>query len=578
MTTIALAVSETGIKKSLRNMFASASSLIREAAQNAYRAKATKFCIGSDDANRILILFNDGNVMSDLDWQRFFNVGKSGWDDPIRASENPFGIGCTSMLVCSESMKITSGYTVAEIDSAMFFSGEAAELGESAEYVDGTRIELRVLEKEWEHLGLNKAGASFEAFMLPVELNGDLIERPLAQQASSVLSVPFEYGVITIPNDLALVPVIQGQMDAKLFVQGLPVADPMVKRASERLVAAHLDVTKVAVSVPDRTRLVDPPEDLAGLIQSAFDDAVRYLIERKADEIGWVETMQQHYAVVERYFPEAFERSDAVMPGASVGTLFEAVREMSQFEADDGDIIQPGTTEWLSANKLAAGFLDYDGCVEVYPRCGYASWFNFAHAAGVSVLDSRRLLPCHAALKKSVDLCKVGARGWTVEAINASKPISVSHHNMPFEIIFTDGHTVTPPEAVCNNGETVRWASHDFSVDEYFFCNNTLYIGRECSEVYDFVGQISDFAIDPESDWYERDWDAQDESHAELMRMIRTHRGDGPEQALTEILRARHSELRALAQHTAGKTFLLRFDDEGYPIVGQAEAGDDGNA
>lgn len=563
LNSIQFDVSAEGIKKSLIDMFAGAASVLREAAQNAHRAGATKFEITT--SGKQIILSNDGAVMHDLDWKRLFHVGESGWNQETLMNESPFGIGSTSMLFCSTKIRIHSGYAVAEIDSEGFYSGTPVEINVGSEYFDGTHFVLDIKDEVWGDLKLNQINKTFAAFPIPVYFDGKCVPRPFSTGNETVQLYPFEYGHVAVDIEIAKYHTFCTHHVPMLYAQGLPTEIGNEYRGRTVCVGAvvHLDVNKVRPSVPDRTRLVDPPADLMSKAVMAIKLAFRDQLKINSQLDGMYDTLTEYYTLATSVAPDLFACPDAPLPSDSFFLLEAELIECTSDEFDENVSFQGARGDFVSADTLNPGYLSYSGLVEVNPIFSMESQlFSFALKQNLLILDARELPNQHAAIENAIDTDEVG--GFRVEGENLSSKHNVNHEYSNFCISFHDGLTVYPPSMKTISGDLVQWESAEFSDDEYFFANDTLYVGRKCMSAGWLASRLSSFAVDDESEWYERDEEAESDSVDKLARLIKVLRGDSAEMVLSEILNKHRYELRQISQHIEGISFTVTFDADGY--------------
>lgn len=568
-------IDTVGIRKSLKNMFAGVATVIREAAQNAQRAKANQFWIDHDEKTKTLTLSNDGLVMKELDWQRLFRPGKSGWDAKTSDEQNPFGIGCASMIFCTTKIKVESGYEVADIDSASFYDGSDVDVKTHDDYVNGTIFTLTITDEAWSHLGLKESeiNDTFAGFVLPVFNNGREVHRPKAQEQAEMLSFPFKYGNLIISTDLGLLSEndYTWRKRVDMYVQGLPVSiRDDDKKTRLRFMAAHLDSKSLELSSPDRMYINNLPEDFTTEIDSAIHKGCRYLLERDAEKRGWMTTMCQYAALVAQYIPETFMRDDAPVLGSSFFTFSQQLRRIGDDEGFDVEFIETtGSSSAIYPVKyLMEGYLIYDGDHNIHP-CGMCvQWLNFAHDFELPVLFSDEL-PCrsHAAHEKGFYPFYQDEDAWKVELVNGSAPTRANFHHWVGDVVFFDSMIVTPPPITLNNGNSVQWGCGTYDSTQSFCIGSTYYVGRKCHFFDGFVSQICDYVVDENSDWYERDSEREEETLAMVERVIKGLRGDGLDEMLESIINSRSTELKVLAESLKGKAFALCFDDQGTPSI-----------
>ena len=583
MTTLRFYTDTQRITKSYKQMFAGASSLIREVAQNAQRAKAAGFWIETDTDKRQLTLRNDGLIMQEQDWQSLFGVAVSNWDEQTTTEQDPFGIGCTTLLVLAETLTVHSGYARATLSCPEFRDGGEVETQDVPEPMEGSEFVMTFNEDTWHNLGLDELANTFAGFSIPVYYNGVEVHRPLAVDATNRLSVPFKYGTVYLPWDLQEVSdKFSDAWTVQLFAQGLPVAldnypvNVTIKKCSA-LLGIHLDTPQIAPSAPDRPRLVDPPEDLVELAVVAAREALGYLLDRKADTVGWFEVMRLYPTLVDRARRSAWSRNDACVSKDGIGVLSEDyVRRLSEFSdlewCDSALFTTPVGA--LPAHDIPEGLLIYNDEIEIDPLQNEVAFYNFASAFELPMIIESEVGSNHGVLDRGF----TGADGetfgdWTVEATNPSERMMVSLPEIgDFPVVFFDTLTVTPPPVILKNGSTVQWDPGTFEDNAYFAVNGTLYVGRNCPSVYPFVGQLDSFPVDPDSSFYERDHDNQDDTHLAIMRTLKALRGDSLAAVLSQAIGQNCQELQALKAQLQGKRFTLSFDALGDPVIEEVAA------
>lgn len=560
-------VSANGIKKSLVDMFDGAASVLREAAQNAHRAGASKFEITTNTggcAGQQIELSNDGSVMHDLDWKRLFHVGTSGWDEATMNEENPFGIGSTSMLFCSTQIVVHSGYAVATIDSGLFFNGTPVDVQIGHEYFNGTRFVLDIKPTSWEDLKLYKLNETFDAFPIPVFFNGNAIQQRFAFSSDGLQLYPFEYGHVAIARDLGRHCSFSMLNRPRLFAQGLPTSSPADTRHRSVHVGAvvHLDVTKVRPSVPDRTRLVDPPANLKKLANEAIKEGLRDLLLIEAEKVGVQRMLIENYKLGSYILPELFENFDAPLPEDSFFTLDDQLIDWPEDEFEERVTYRGSSNKFVGANTLGEGYLVYEGHHNVNPiQSIEAQLFNFAFKNDMLILDGRNIIQNHAVNSHAINTDEIGR--FVVTGSNLSEESQLKHEGLQFLIVFHDGIAVNPPALNTMSGNQVQWDSAYFTEKECFFANSTYYVGRKCSSAGWLAAQLSSFSVNVDSDWYERDEEAEGDSVNELSRLIQVLRGDSNAKVLAEMLNSHYSELCQMSHHLAEKSFTVTFDQTG---------------
>lgn len=112
--------------------------------QNAQRAKATEVRITKNRYDDIpsLVIENNGEILEDP--QSLFSIAESGWDNDIKQSENPFGMGFFSNITVSNKIEIYSGdkYILFDVDKMIATNNPQLEVQETEEYYEGFKLIL----------------------------------------------------------------------------------------------------------------------------------------------------------------------------------------------------------------------------------------------------------------------------------------------------------------------------------------------------------------------------------------------------------------------------------------------------
>lgn len=115
-----------------------------EDVQNAQRAKATEVKVTVDRwEEKTVIIENNGNILTNP--QALFSIAESDWDEEVRNSENPFGMGFFSNITVSNLINVHSGNTYITFDVEDMISTNNTEIKveEIDEYYDGFKLILR---------------------------------------------------------------------------------------------------------------------------------------------------------------------------------------------------------------------------------------------------------------------------------------------------------------------------------------------------------------------------------------------------------------------------------------------------
>jgi len=82
--------------------------------QNAQRAKATEVKVSVDYQSKTVIIENNGQILKKP--QALFSIAESEWDEDVKSTENPFGMGFFSNITVSNLIKIYTGNKLITFD------------------------------------------------------------------------------------------------------------------------------------------------------------------------------------------------------------------------------------------------------------------------------------------------------------------------------------------------------------------------------------------------------------------------------------------------------------------------------
>ena len=98
-----------------------------EDVQNAQRAKATEVRVTVDRwGEGTVTIENNGNILTNP--QALFSIAESDWDEEVRNSENPFGMGFFSNITVSNLINVHSGNTYITFDVEDMISTNNTEI------------------------------------------------------------------------------------------------------------------------------------------------------------------------------------------------------------------------------------------------------------------------------------------------------------------------------------------------------------------------------------------------------------------------------------------------------------------
>ena len=111
--------------------------------QNAQRAKATEVKVTVDRwGEGTVTIENNGNILTNP--QALFSIAESDWDEEVRNSENPFGMGFFSNITVSSLINVHSGnaYITFDVENMISTNNTEIKVEEVDEYYDGFKLIL----------------------------------------------------------------------------------------------------------------------------------------------------------------------------------------------------------------------------------------------------------------------------------------------------------------------------------------------------------------------------------------------------------------------------------------------------
>lgn len=268
METIQLKVNQRELMKKLNYAFSGREVVLRELMQNARRAGASrvKFVTFQRDGKNHLTVQDNGSGIVDM--QRLLDVAESGWNPDLVERETPYGLGFLAALYASESIYVMSRGKWIDVATREILEFAPITVGDASNLADvpGTCITLRGLqatESEIER-DLNRAARGFP---IPVEFNGDKLDRDDAEDASF--------------RDCSVGRIKLGSYvhRPRVYLQGHPVDGAGDSYSGG---AIHLDPRRFVGRFPDRTTLVDQDEARREINQATDQVWREYLAEEKA--------------------------------------------------------------------------------------------------------------------------------------------------------------------------------------------------------------------------------------------------------------------------------------------------------
>ncbi|HMU87290.1 MAG TPA: ATP-binding protein [Agitococcus sp.] len=288
-----LSVNSERLVANLRYAFTDHVVLIAELMQNARRAGASKVIIDFDSTLHTLTVTDNGCGISDF--KSLFTVAESGWDDSIKESENPFGMGFFSALFAADEVAVFSfdKFVCFRTKDVLAFENIVVETIEPSERpLNGSKVCLYgIYLKSYD---VERAIAKYaKGFPIEVIFNNKVIDRPHAISDSFIDS---SVGKLSLGKSSRI----------ECYLQGLPVLNVMYgPRLFESLESnvIHLDATFKG-KMPDRSSLYDESTSTCRVKDVVRDFWEAKLIELKSQLSGKLSVKnfaEQYWEIAESF-------------------------------------------------------------------------------------------------------------------------------------------------------------------------------------------------------------------------------------------------------------------------------------
>lgn len=254
---VKITVNEKALISNLKMAFSTGTTWVTELLQNARRAGATKIHIVLQPEQKEFSIWDDGQGIEDM--QNLFSIAESGWDEPTRCQEKPYGMGFLSCLFACKVVHIISHKQQVKVvtKDAVAFDDIHVEphLG-----VNGTFIRMEGVTNMPTVQFLQSAVKGF-----PVQVYLDQGKEPL-KSIHAVDAMDWD------KTEIGLVHITRLNCTfhkPTVYLQGLPIYAGSRTAYADQNVIVHLDPTKFFGRLPDRESVIDV--DKAGVtIKSAL--------------------------------------------------------------------------------------------------------------------------------------------------------------------------------------------------------------------------------------------------------------------------------------------------------------------
>lgn len=309
---IQVRVSEEGTLRNQRHAFTDRYTLVTELLQNARRAGATRIDIDFDEMSGRLRVSDDGCGIEDF--QKLLTFNESGWDEPTRQEESPFGIGFSRCLYAATRCVVTSRGRRVDFDTRAALERQPVDVVEDRTPASragrGTTVELHGVELPdlSGRIGLLCAG-----FPVAVAFNGRLLERPWAADRLALAPTPIGGLWLCGTRDGRSSP------DTAVFLQGLWVLRPFDPRPG-RVNVLHLDSRQFTARLPDRDKLVDEDEQRRR-IDATLGAAWRAVLEQAKARLPAAEFVMTYHAAMRAWGHLDLLNDVDVLPATAVAGI-----------------------------------------------------------------------------------------------------------------------------------------------------------------------------------------------------------------------------------------------------------------
>lgn len=558
-------VSPDGIKRTLADMFTKEVTFLTELCQNAQRAGASRIDIDYLEAEGVMMITDDGSGFSDEGWESFFTVGRSGWGDEVVREQNPFGIGCAACLYAATEICITSGQHQVHFHTDALFSGCEVDRQEVKPFSIGSVIALKLKSEINVERLLKSAETVFEAFTIPVFINGVEIDRPLSLDANRKF-IDTEIGKLTLVKDELAKSRSRSSvrhLDVGFILQGFKLSDS----AKSPDAWIHLQSDKHRARVPDRDCLVGDVSSVKEKAKKILSEVFRQQLTEQLEAVGLETFVVDHWFEAKTYAPELIAR--APVPGY----LF-VQPDTIPYEDYDGYC---SNTHWYDGGipkTYSEEDLKNEHVFDTISVYGVADDGDYSFVVGnyAYLVSNQFLNVCdlpaghwlyHKIIQTDVDDSEVQAsispRG-DIKEFNVSTAGYYGQH-----IVLCDSFELELSGLTNMNGDPVSIGSV-VCEDEAIWFAGTIYIASKCNSVESVCRQTVNMN---KSEWdFELDEDYLSKVEDELWSVVRIKRGGSISDLLRDLIQEHNPELRVIADGLIGKEYRLAFsnDSEQNPV------------
>ena len=328
-------------------------------------------------------------------------------------------------------------------------------------------------------------------------------------------------------------------------MKGLPISGATIGSIGARL-PVHLESSKIELRVPDRESIVDAPDDLKQSLTDSVNAMIGYLLERKADKVGWPTVFEQNYRMICSRLPKLLARRDAPIRGREIFDLSREVSEMDEgaslvdvFGNPYGDY-----NSYIPASRLPTFAFSIDDPCSI-DECEHLPFVAYLYHAGLTLVDG--LHTSHWFNERVIHIDAEAGEGegddlhrWLeVEPENASECFSIQAGYAVFNVSFCDTLKLCPNLVSLPGGDEIQ-LDDIILTDGCFYLDDVIYLiggGEVSASLLDMITNYS-----KEDDYFVRDEDYTERMLTQVNRSVRALRNQSPALLIEEIINSHLDE------------------------------------
>lgn len=414
---VQLKVATEKLIPNLAYAFTSRTTFVKELMQNANRAGSSTVSIWTTDDG--FVIEDDGIGITNM--QDLLTVAESGWDESVKMTQKPFGIGWLSALFAADWVCVSSNGSTLEGMTAdiLNFAEIDLKVSHNRHGKRGTRVELRGI-KATEGDVIEAAKKFAKGFPVPVELNGVPLPRPHAQDNSERTWIQTAVGTFSVPG------IREGKVKpvVNLYLQGFSVGSTSTrgyyfdKYPHEQKVVLHLDSQMFCARLPDREVLIDQEVQFKKVEQAFLELWSDHLLNELA-RLGGSAFLDVYTQATEMFSPELFEYIP-FLPASWLEKIV-GVPDVGEHPEESG---VAAVTRHLSKTEIEAGQITIVDLDDPEVKSSDCPLWLYAAKAGFFRLAKNIPTPGHWAHEYVValDEWEVEASGEVIASCNAWLP------------------------------------------------------------------------------------------------------------------------------------------------------------